>query len=201
MILSEATKKQIIDILDSEEFMSNLYDGLDEKKRIELGQVYTPAKICIQMIEKFSCDTLSNKTILDPTCGSGNLLIACLIAGADVDKLYGNEFDNDAVELCRKRLNRVCDILSKPHIKDFQIHQGNALHKFSLTYFAEDYDEMYFDGLKQEAARKRKLEDENYNPYLDSKRFRNRYPELHEKAESENYSKQKEELGGFSLWG
>jgi hypothetical protein len=150
MILSEETKLKIIEILDSEEFMSNLYEGLEEKKRIELGQFYTPGKICIQMIEQFECDTLVGRTILDPTAGSGNLLIAMLIAGADSDKLYGNEYDEVAVKLCRKRINRACDILGKPRINDWQIHKGDATDSFCLTYFGPDY--------------KQKLEDH----YLDS---------------------------------
>ena len=111
MKLTEETKNKIIEILDSKEFMSDLYEGLDEEKRIKLGQFYTPGTICIKMIEKFSWNTLSGKVIEDPTCGSGNLLIACLIAGADSDKLFGNEYDSVAVDLCRKRLNRACDIL------------------------------------------------------------------------------------------
>ena len=149
MKLSEEAKNKIIEILDSQEFKSNLYEGLTEEKRKELGQFYTPGKLCIQMIEKFDCDSLSNKNILDPTCGSGNLLIACLIAGADSDKLFGNEYDSVAVDLCRKRLNRCCDILNKPHIKDYQIHQGNALGKWCLTDFSEEYltnfDPQYID--------------------------------------------------------
>lgn len=149
MKLSEEVKNKIIEILDSQEFKSNLYEGLSEDKRKELGQFYTPGKLCIQMIEKFDCDSLSNKNILDPTCGSGNLLIACLIAGADSDKLFGNEYDSVAVDLCRKRLNRCCDILNKPHIKDYQIHQGNALGKWCLTDFSEEYltnfDPQYID--------------------------------------------------------
>lgn len=149
MKLSEEVKNKIIEILDSQEFKSNLYEGLTEDKRKELGQFYTPGKLCIQMIEKFDCDSLSNKNILDPTCGSGNLLIACLIAGADSDKLFGNEYDSVAMDLCRKRLNRCCDILNKPHIKDYQIHQGNALGKWCLTDFSEEYltkfDPQYID--------------------------------------------------------
>ena len=149
MKLSEEAKNKIIEILDSQEFKSNLYEGLSEEKRKELGQFYTPGKLCIQMIEKFDCDSLSNKNILDPTCGSGNLLIACLIAGADPDKLFGNEYDSVAVDLCRKRLNRCCDILNKPHIKDYQVHQGNALGKWCLTDFSEEYltkfDSQYID--------------------------------------------------------
>ena len=149
MKLSEEVKNNIIEILDSQEFKSNLYEGLTEDKRKKLNQFYTPGKLCIQMIEKFDCDSLSNKNILDPTCGSGNLLIACLIAGADSDKLFGNEYDSVAVDLCRKRLNRCCDILNKPHIKDYQIHQGNALGKWCLTDFSEEYltkfDPKYID--------------------------------------------------------
>ena len=149
MKLSEEVKNKIIEILDGQEFKSSLYAGLTEDKRKKLNQFYTPGKLCIQMIEKFDCDSLSNKNILDPTCGSGNLLIACLIAGADSDKLFGNEYDSVAVDLCRKRLNRCCDILNKPHIKDYQIHQGNALGKWCLTDFSEEYltnfDSKYID--------------------------------------------------------
>ena len=76
--LLEEVKSKIIEILDSEEFMSNLYEGLDEKKRDELGQFYTPGKICIQMIEQYDTESFSGKNILDPTAGSGNLLIAML---------------------------------------------------------------------------------------------------------------------------
>lgn len=139
MILSEETKQMIHKILDSEEFKVTLYDGLDMPKRMELGQFYTPADICIQMIERFRCDTLAGEEILDPTCGSGNLLIACLIAGADSDKLFGNEYDPIAVGLCRKRLNRACEILGKPLINDWQIHRGDALIPVCLRTFGPEY--------------------------------------------------------------
>jgi hypothetical protein len=62
-----------------------------------------------------------------------------LIAGADSDKIYGNELDATAVKLCRKRINRACDILGKPRIKDWQIHKGDATDSFCLTYFGPDY--------------------------------------------------------------
>ena len=140
MVLSKEIKEKIINILDSEEFKVTLYDGLDQEKRIELGQFYTPAKVCIQMLEKSTLDTFNGKTFLDPCVGSGNLLIACLIAGADSNKIYGNEYDAIAVDLCKKRINRACDILGKPHIQDWQIHQGNALIPDCLTEFGPEYD-------------------------------------------------------------
>jgi SAM-dependent methyltransferase len=205
MKLSAETKQLIIDLIDGE-LKASVYEGLTEEKRKRLGQVYTPGKICIQMIEKFeTVDTLAGQTILDPCCGSGNLLIACLIAGADVDKLFGNDYDEIAVELCKKRLNQVCDILGKPHIKDWQIHQGNALHKFAVTFFGEDYNEMYFDGLKQKAARNKKLNNESYDAYLMSDRFKKKYPTEYEKAVGKAYvktaEKQSEQSNAFNLWG
>lgn len=139
MKLSEEVKSKILEILDSEEFMSDLYEGLDENKRIELGQFYTPGKVCIQMIEQYDTENFSGKTILDPTVGSGNLLIAMLVAGADSDKIYGNELDATAVKLCRKRINRACEILGKPRINDWQIHKGDATDSFCLEYFGPDY--------------------------------------------------------------
>lgn len=147
MQLTEEVKERIISILDSEEFIANLYEGLTPKQRKELGMVYTPAKVCIQMIEKFDCSTLAGKNILDPACGSGNLLIACLIAGADSDKIYGNEYDLAAVKLCRKRVNRACRILGKPMIREWQIHEGDAtqarcLTDFSPTYKFKEYEQI-----------------------------------------------------------
>ena len=139
MILSEEVKSKIIEILDSKEFISDLYAGLDKKKRDALGQVYTPARVCIQMLESFECENISNRTILDPACGSGNLLIACLIAGADSDKIYGNEFDATAVALCRRRVNRACKLLGKPYIREWQIHEGDATQARCLTDFSPSY--------------------------------------------------------------
>ena len=132
MKLSEEVKNKIIEILDSDYFKNSLYvdangNELDKTKRDKLGQFYTPGKICIKMIEKYDCDSLSGKYILDPTCGSGNLLIACLIAGADLDKLYGNEYDARVIPTCRKRILRAAEILGLDVSKfnDWQIHRHN----------------------------------------------------------------------------
>ena len=147
MKLTEETKNKISEILDSDEFMNSLYvdsegNKLDKETRDQLGQFYTPGKICIQMIEKYDCDSLSGKNILDPTCGSGNLLIACLIAGADLDKLYGNEYDAKVIPTCRKRILRAAEILGLDISKfnSWQIHQGNALIADCLTEFGPEYD-------------------------------------------------------------
>ena len=199
MKLSKETKQLIRK--EYEEFKESMYAGKSLKERQELDQFFTPPEISIRLIEELS-DLSGN--VLDPTSGSGNLLAAALIAGADVDKVFGNEYDETMVKLCRERLNKVCDILSKPHIKDWQIHQGNALHRFAITYFGEDYEEMYFDGCAQKAARNKKLNNESYDAYTMSTRFKQKYPELYKEALSLNLKttqkKQAEAAGSFDLF-
>ena len=141
MTLTEEIKNKIVE--EYESFKEHMYAGKSLEQRKTLDQFFTPPSLTIQMIEKFDCDTLAGKNILDPTSGSGNLLVACLIAGADPDKLYGNDYDNDMVILCRKRLKDVCNRMNKAGFKDYQIHRGNALQKFCLNYFEEDYDQIY----------------------------------------------------------
>ena len=141
MTLTEEIKNKIVE--EYESFKEHMYAGKSLEQRKALDQFFTPPSLTIQMIEKFDCDTLAGKNILDPTSGSGNLLVACLIAGADPDKLYGNDYDNDMVILCRKRLKDVCNRMNKIGFKDYQIHRGNALQKFCLNYFEEDYDQIY----------------------------------------------------------
>lgn len=199
MKLSNETKQLIKK--EYEEFKESMYAGKSLKERQELDQFFTPPEISIRLIEELS-DLSGN--VLDPTSGSGNLLAAALIAGADVDKVFGNEYDETMVKLCRERLNKVCDLLDKPHIKDWQIHQGNALHRFAITYFGEDYEEMYFDGCTQKAARNKKLNNESYDAYLQSSRFKKKYPELYKEALSLNLKttqkKQAEATGSFDLF-
>ena len=199
MKLSKETKQLIRK--EYEEFKESMYAGKSLKERQELDQFFTPPEISIRLIEELS-DLSGN--VLDPTSGSGNLLAAALIAGADVDKVFGNEYDETIVKLCRERLNKVCDLLNKPHIKDWQIHQGNALHRFAITYFGEDYEEMYYDGCTQKAARNKKLNNESYDAYLQSSRFKKKYPELYKEALSLNLKttqkKQAEATGSFDLF-
>ena len=138
MKLSKEVKALIRE--EYEEFKESMYAGKSLEERQELDQFFTPPEVSIKLIEELS-DLSGN--VLDPTSGSGNLLAAALIAGADSDKIFGNEYDATMVKLCRERLNKVCDILGKPHIQDWQIHQGNALQARCLIEFGEEYDTNY----------------------------------------------------------
>jgi SAM-dependent methyltransferase len=148
MHVTEAIKQSIISEYIS--FRDLMYSGKTKEERQELDQFFTPPDLTIQLLEQLEGCTLVNKTILDPTSGSGNLLAACLIAGADSDKVFGNEYDPVMVQACRERLNKVCDLLGKPRINDWQIHRGDATDSFCLTYFGPDYkqklEEHFLDG-------------------------------------------------------
>ena len=138
MKLSKETKQLIRK--EYEDFKESMYAGKSLEERQELDQFFTPPEVSIKLIEELS-DLSGN--VLDPTSGSGNLLAAALIAGADSQMVFGNEYDATMVKLCRERLNKVCDILGKPHIQDWQIHQGNALQARCLIEFGEEYDTNY----------------------------------------------------------
>ena len=100
MVLTEEVKQKILE--NSATWYNKQYGSLTEEKRKELGAFYTPGGFVIKMIEKFS--DMEGK-ICDPTCGSGNLLVGCIIAGADPKKIYGIELDAEMAELCRNRLS------------------------------------------------------------------------------------------------
>lgn len=140
MLINNELKQKIID--EYNHFKDEMYSNKTLEERKQLDQFFTPPEITIPMIEKF--ESIENKTILDPCCGSGNLLAACLIAGADADKIYGNDYDRDMVIICRERLSNICKQLNKTQeFKHQQIHQGNALQKLCLTYFEQDYEQLY----------------------------------------------------------
>lgn len=121
MIISEETKQKIKNEYNS--FKDIQYAGKTLEERKELDAFFTPPELTIKMIEKF--ESIENKTILDPTCGTGNLLAACIIAGANPEMVYGNEFDPSFVKLCQERLGKL-------GVPSYHIHQGDALKKECL---------------------------------------------------------------------
>ena len=116
MKLNIETKEKIQAEYDA--WQAEQYVGKDKKERQKLGQFFTPPALTIKMLEKF--DSVKDKDILDPTCGAGGLLVACILAGADPKRIYGIELDKDIREVCLKRL---CPM----GVPENNIKLGNAL--------------------------------------------------------------------------
>lgn len=110
------------------QWKDKMYADKTLQERQDYGQFFTPASLTIKMLEKFND---LKGSILDPTCGAGNLLAAAIMAGADPKLVYGIELDPDILEIARSRL----EPLGVPKIN---LHQGNALYEecydFSDTY-------------------------------------------------------------------
>ena len=119
MTLTEEVKQAIID-----EYNKQLPNENDAATRKKLGQFFTPPELIIKMIEKF--DNLEG-TILDPCGGSGNLLAACIIAGADPTKVYYNELDPNVFEIGKKRLRKL-------GVPEKNIICGNALEESAYDF-------------------------------------------------------------------
>ena len=77
------------------------------------------------MLEKF--DNIIDKDILDPTVGAGGLLVACILCGADPNRIYGIELDLAILKVCRRRL-------LKYGVPPWHLKEGNALESASYEF-------------------------------------------------------------------
>lgn len=149
MKLSEETKQEIIDEYNS--WVDRQYAGKTREERDALGAFFTPPEVTIKMLEGYNLTKdLKESTILDPTIGAGGLIVACIIAGADPKKCYGNEYDPDILNGCKERL---CAM----GVPEENLHQGDANFPecVSLSSFTKDYswDEIQIKhGLKEAAV-------------------------------------------------
>ena len=81
---------------------SQQYAGNSKEKRTKLAQFFTPAAFAKALIDKLG--PLEDKDILDPCLGSGNLIAAAVLSGADPKRCYGIELDEAVLEVAKKRL-------------------------------------------------------------------------------------------------
>lgn len=132
MQLTEEIKNKIISEYNN--WFEHQYGDKSLEERRELGAFFTPPELTIKMIESFDCESLANKTILDPTLGAGGLIAGCIIAGADPKLCYGNEIDYNILQIAKKRLNGL-------GVPDVNLHQGDATNKNALkkSSFNKDY--------------------------------------------------------------
>lgn len=124
-----------------------MYADKTLQERQDFGQFFTPPELSIRMLEKL--DSLEG-TILDPTCGAGNLLAAAIAAGADPKKCYGIELDEDILLIAQSRLK---DVPAE------NLHRGNALYEECYEFYKEyDYDNAVAAAEKRIATEATKIE-------------------------------------------
>jgi predicted RNA methylase len=112
-------------------------DHLDKKEKQDQGSFYTPENISKRMAKKLfeglTKKEIASKIILDPTCGKGNLFVACLELGALEENLYGVDIDKEAIKFC----------IDKFPDGNFQV--GNCLEDDITddTFWTKKWDEKY----------------------------------------------------------
>ena len=102
MILMDKQKQDIIE--EFNQWKDKMYADKSLAERQDFGQFFTPPSLTIRMLEKF--ENLDDD-ILDPCCGSGNLLAAAIMAGADPKRVYGSELDAEIHKIAVERLGKL----------------------------------------------------------------------------------------------
>ena len=95
-------------------------DGVDRSfDRVKAtGEVFTPTELALDMIENCPIEEFGpGKTVLDPACGDGQLLLPILCikifhfgesAAQSMSEIFGVDIMRDNVDLCRRRLVNIC---------------------------------------------------------------------------------------------
>lgn len=104
------------------QWKDKMYADKTLAERQDFGMFFTPPKLTVKMLEKFQD---LDDDILDPCCGSGNLLAAAIMAGADPKRVYGIELDPEIHKIAVERLGKL-------GVPEKNIICGNALD--SKTY-------------------------------------------------------------------
>ena len=85
------------------------------------GEFYTPAQVSRLLAQIVSVDKKRVRSVFDPTCGSGSLLLR-LKDYAEVSDYYGQELNPTTYNLARMNM-----ILHGVHFDHFKIRQGDTL--------------------------------------------------------------------------
>ena len=85
------------------------------------GEFYTPQQVSKVLAKIVTLDKQQIKSVYDPTCGSGSLLLR-VAKEAEVDEFYGQELNRTTYNLARMNM-----ILHDVHFRQFDIKQEDTL--------------------------------------------------------------------------
>ena len=86
------------------------------------GEFYTPQPVSTLLAKLVTSNNKNLKSVYDPTCGSGSLLLRVKREASHVDKIYGQELNRTTYNLARMNM-----ILHDVHYADFDIRQEDTL--------------------------------------------------------------------------
>lgn len=86
------------------------------------GEFYTPQPVSTLLAKLVTSTNKNLKSVYDPTCGSGSLLLRVKREANQVDKIYGQELNRTTYNLARMNM-----ILHDVHYADFDIRQEDTL--------------------------------------------------------------------------
>lgn len=120
-----------------------------KKEAQKLGAFYTPMEIAREMAAKIP--EVVGKTVLDPACGYGNLIVAVLdrkvADGEDpsqaLTEVFGNELERKNLEICLQNLRRWADDNNASwddKLMRTHFHCGDALTEFAYDFSECDSD-------------------------------------------------------------
>src|SRR5437899_3055883 len=90
----------------------------------EYGDFQTPLSLARAVCQKLFELGYRPKVLIEPTCGTGNFIIAALEIFPSIRKVFGLEIQDGYVAECKARL--LAALLSRPELKrEIQIQSGN----------------------------------------------------------------------------
>lgn len=123
------------------------------------GEFYTPQQVSKILAKVVTLGKERIKSVYDPTCGSGSLLLR-VAKEAKVSDFYGQELNTTTYNLARMNM-----ILHNVKFRDFDIQQGDTLEDpahFNMKFEAVVANPPYSIKWK---ANDLKLSDERFSPY------------------------------------
>jgi type I restriction enzyme M protein len=110
------------DILgDAYEYLISQFAASAGKKA---GEFYTPQKVSTILAKIVTLNKKTLKSVYDPTCGSGSLLLRVAKENIDVKAFYGQELNTTTYNLARMNM-----IMHNVHYSKFDIKQDDTLKK------------------------------------------------------------------------
>ncbi len=88
-------------------------ESLPESHRNREGVYYTPERITSSMLSLLSSNELSDKSFMDPCCGSGNFIIKAIEMGIKPENIYGYDIDPNAVAITKRRIKELTGYTSQ----------------------------------------------------------------------------------------